>query len=143
MSQCVSDPGRHHCVQSGRGGDWSVWTARFAAGIHWPPHHHSDGVTHRPVSLHHCRRQSWFPLGPVSTVRHLLTCLPLCLSTCVSVYSPLDLLTDKHLYLCSQVYFAHRAVCSVPESDVTSSPCLHQEEGPENHQSPDLQDVSC
>lgn len=43
---------------------------------------------------------------------------------------------------CTQVYFSHRALCSVPERDITSCTILQQGEGPDLHQSADIQNVS-
>ena len=77
---CVSDPGGHHHVQCCGGCDWSVWAARFAAGVHWPAHHHANCLTDWPVCVYHSWRQSRVSLGTVSIVRHLSFLLSLSLS---------------------------------------------------------------
>lgn len=146
---CVSDPGSHHYVQCCGGCDWSVWVARLAAGVHWPAHHHSNCLTDRLVCVYHSWRQSWVSLGPVSIVRHSLFC---CLSSYLCLILNINELqhfwqTKSYLSFplseSLQVYFAHLAICAVPEIDISSCSLLQQKERTDHHQSANLQDVSC
>lgn len=145
---CVSDPGGHHHVQCCGGCDWSVWVARLAAGVHWPAHHHSNCLTDRLVCVYHSWRQSWVSLGTVSIVRHLSFLLSFFLPVSNTEYKwTTTWQTNSYLSFplseSLQVYFAHLAICTVPEIDISSCSLLQQKERTDHHQSANLQDVSC
>lgn len=152
---------------------WSLWLVCVGCQVCcWSTSAHSPSLQLSHWSACLCSLQLETEPGLTGDCQHCETsvchlCVRLSVFTCpsatcryfyLSLFSALikwlyrwtaTCLTDKQttvclsLSVCLQVYFAHRSFCSVLESDITSCSCLQQEERTDNHQSPDLQNVSC